>query len=112
LTKSTTYLDFLVQAGPSWEVLPEGGRVGKIYGSMSGNATVPRDVSIRETVATELLPLVTLLERLAAEIKQCDAAIARLAKIDPVANALMSIPDIGPVTASAMVASVGDPFSF
>jgi transposase len=41
-----------------------------------------------------------------------DAAIATLAKADPVAGALLSIPGIGPVTASALVASVGDPSSF
>ena len=61
---------------------------------------------------TDRTPLVTQLEQLDAEIKESDAAIARLAKTDPVANALMSIPGIGPVTASALVASVGDPSSF
>ena len=70
------------------------------------------DVSIPEAVVTALLPLATQLEHLDAEIKESDAAIARLAKADPVAIALMSIPGVGPVTASALVASVGDPSSF
>ena len=70
------------------------------------------DVSIPEAVATALLPLVIQLEHLDAEIKEADAAIATLAKTDPVAVALMSIPGIGPVTASALVASVGDPSGF
>ena len=70
------------------------------------------DASIAPAVATALLPLVTQLEHLDAEIKEADAAIARLAKADPVASALMSIPGIGPVTASALVASVGDPSGF
>jgi transposase len=70
------------------------------------------DASIPAAVATALLPLVAQLDRLEAEIRMSDAAIARLAKADPVANALMSIPGIGPVTASALVASVGDPSSF
>ena len=55
------------------------------------------DASIAPAVATALLPLVTQLEHLDAEIKEADAAIARLAKADPVASALMSIPGIGPV---------------
>jgi transposase len=44
--------------------------------------------------------------------KVSDAAIARLATTVPIANTLMSIPGIGPVTASAPVASVGDPSNF
>ncbi|CAM3283288.1 IS110 family transposase [Sphingomonas antarctica] len=70
------------------------------------------DVSIPQAVVRALLPLVTQLEHLDTEIKDADAAIARLAKNDPVATALMSIPGIGPVTASALVASVGDPSGF
>jgi transposase len=70
------------------------------------------DASIPEAVAKALLPLVAQLEHLDAEIKKSDAAIASLAKADPVARALMSIPGIGPVTASALVASVGNPSGF
>lgn len=40
--------------------------------------------------------------------KEAAAAIAELAKADPVGSGLMSIPGVGPVTASALVASVGD----
>ena len=70
------------------------------------------DTSIPPAVAAALLPLVTQLEQLDAEIKQSDAAITRLAKTDPVANTLMSIPGIGPVSALELVVSVGDPSSF
>jgi transposase len=70
------------------------------------------DASIPPAVAAALFPLVTQLDRLDAEIKLADVAIAKLAKADPVANTLMSVPGIGPVTASALVASVGDPSSF
>lgn len=70
------------------------------------------DASIPAAVAVALLPLVDQLDRLEAEIKLADTAIAKLAKANPIANALMSIPGIGPVTASALVASVGDPSSF
>lgn len=70
------------------------------------------DASIPPAVAAAWFPLVKQLDRLDAEIKLADVAIAKLAKADPVANTLMSIPGIGPVTASALVASVGDPSSF
>lgn len=70
------------------------------------------DASIPPAVATALLPLVAQLDRLEAEIKLAANAIAELAKADPVADALMSIPGIGPVTAPALVASVGDPSGF
>lgn len=70
------------------------------------------DVSIPQAVARALLPLVTQLDHIDAEIKEADVSIAKLAKADPVATALMSIPGVGPVTASALVASVGDPSGF
>ena len=70
------------------------------------------DPSIPQAVTMALLPLVTQLALLDDEIKEADTAIARLAKADPVASALMSVPGIGPVTASALVASVGDPSGF
>ena len=70
------------------------------------------DVSIPRAVARALLPLVTQLDHIDVEIKEADAVIAKLAKADPVAATLMSIPGIGPVTASALVASVGDPSGF
>lgn len=70
------------------------------------------DVSIPRAVARALLPLVTQLDHIDAEIKEADAGIAKLAKADLVATALMSIPGVGPVTASALVASVGDPSGF
>jgi transposase len=70
------------------------------------------DASIPATVAAALRPLVAQLDRLEAEIKLADNAIARLAKDDPVSDMLMSIPGVGPVTASALVASVGDPTAF
>ena len=93
--------DLMIAAGP-----------GPVHGRALAALLREGDVSIPGTVTTALLPLVAQLEYLDAEIKKSDAAIARLAKTDPVANALMSIPGIGPVTASALVASVGDPSSF
>jgi transposase len=66
------------------------------------------DPSIPSAVTAALKQLVTQLDHLEEEIVQADAAIASLAKADPASKTLMSIPGVGPVTASAMVASVGD----
>ena len=54
------------------------------------------------------MPLVRQLDRLEAEIACTDRTIMTLAKADPVARRLTSIPGIGPVTASAIAASVQD----
>ncbi len=55
------------------------------------------DASIPQAGAAALLPLVNQLEHLEAEI-------TKLAKANPGAIALMSIPGIGPVTASPLIA--------
>lgn len=68
--------------------------------------------AIPEVVRASLLPLVVQVERLDAAIGEIDAAIAGEARADPVANRLMTIPGIGPITASALAATVEDPASF
>jgi transposase len=70
------------------------------------------DASVPGAVRASLMPLVTQIEYLDSAIKQIDGDIAAQAKADPVANRLMTIPGIGPVTASALTATVGDPSSF
>jgi transposase len=70
------------------------------------------DSSIPEAVRMSLLPLVDHIVHLDAAIKEIDADIAAMAKADPVANRLMTIPGIGPITASALAATVPDPSSF
>lgn len=70
------------------------------------------DASIPAAVRASLLPLVAQIAHLDEAIRIIDAEIAAQAKADPVSNRLMSIPGIGPVTASALVATVGDPSSF
>jgi transposase len=67
---------------------------------------------IPDTVRASLMPIVTQIEHLDSAIKKIDGDIAVRAKADPMANRLMTIPGIGPVTASALVATVGDPASF
>jgi transposase len=70
------------------------------------------DPAIPEAVRASLMPLVGQIAHLDEAIKAIDADIAAQAKADPVSNRLMTIPGIGPVTASALVATIGDPSSF
>jgi len=71
-----------------------------------GHADIP------EAVRASLMPLVDQIAHLDEAIKAIDADIAAQAKADPVSSRLMTIPGIGPVTASALVAIVGDPSGF
>ena len=73
---------------------------------MEGNDMIPTAVRLA------LLPLVRQLSELDAEIRQSDQAILTLAKADETARHLMTVPGIGPVTASALVASVQDISAF
>jgi transposase len=70
------------------------------------------DASIPEAVRAGLLPLVEQIVHLDAAIGAIDGEIATAAKADPVAVRLMTIPGIGPVTASALSATIEDPSSF
>ena len=70
------------------------------------------DESIPAGVCASLLPLVEQIAHLDAAIGEIDTDIAAQAKADPVSNRLMSIPGIGPVTASALAATIADPSAF
>jgi transposase len=59
-----------------------------------------------------LAPLVVQLRNLDEAIARCDRTIAQLAQKDETARRLTSIPGFGPITASAMAASVQDASSF
>jgi transposase len=56
----------------------------------------------------ELQPLLALLEPLNREIEAADARIGALARTDPVVALLMTAPGIGPITATAVVATIDD----
>ena len=72
----------------------------------AGDETIPFFVS------EALAPLVLQLRNLDEAIARCDRAIAKMAQKDETARRLMSIPGFGPITASAMAASVPDVSSF
>src|SRR5262245_21320443 len=60
------------------------------------------------TLHAELHPLFTLLLPLNEQIRAADARMAALGESDPAVRLLMSVPSIGPVTATAVVATVDD----
>jgi len=70
------------------------------------------DETIPLVVCEALAPLVVQLRNLDEAIARCDRAIAKTAQSDETARRLMSIPGFGPITASAMAASVQDASSF
>ena len=70
------------------------------------------DETIPIEVCEALAPLVTQLRNLDEAIAQLERTIAKLAQRDETARRLMSIPGFGPITASAMAASVQDVSSF
>ena len=70
------------------------------------------DETISFEVCESLAPLVVQLRNLDEAIARLERTIAKLARQDDTARRLMSIPGFGPITASAMAASVQDASSF
>jgi transposase len=70
------------------------------------------DETISFEVCEALAPLVVQLRNLDEAIARLERTIAKLARQDDTARRLMSIPGFGPITASAMAASVQDASSF
>ena len=68
--------------------------------------------ALPEAARTTLKVLVQLLRALDEQVAVLDLEIARRARQDPVARRLMTIPGIGPVTASAIVALAPAPEAF
>ena len=60
------------------------------------------------TLEAELAPLVHVLDPINAEIAAADRRIAALLEDDPIVRLLATAPSIGPITASAVVATVDD----
>ncbi len=73
---------------------------------------VDGDASISDGVRSALLPLTRQLDRLDEEIAQFDDAIHALAKSNRTTRCLMTVPGIGPITASAIAASVPNVAAF
>jgi transposase len=67
---------------------------------------------VPEAVRASLAPCITQIDHLDKAIKMIDSEMAKAAQANPVANRLMTIPGIGPITASALAATVNDPSAF
>jgi transposase len=89
-------------------IAPQGPRYARELADRieTGDETIPL------AVCEALAPLVLQLRNLDEAIARLDRAIAKMAQKDETARRLMSIPGVGPVTASAMAASVQDASSF
>ena len=70
------------------------------------------DETIPFEVCEALAPLVVQLRNLDEAIARLDRIMAKLAQKDETARRLMSIPGFGPITASAMAATIQDASSF
>ena len=66
------------------------------------------DESVPIEVCAALAEMIVQLHRLDEAIDRLDKTFAKAAKADPTARRLMTIPGIGPITASAMAASIQD----
>ena len=65
-------------------------------------------LELSATLASELLPLFTVLAPLNEQIAAADRRIAAVTKDDPEVARLATAPSIGPITAAAIVATVDD----
>src|SRR5207248_10211746 len=65
-------------------------------------------LEVSGTLEAELAPLVHVLDPINAEIAAADRRIAALLEDDPIVRLLATAPSIGPITASAVVATVDD----
>jgi transposase len=63
-------------------------------------------------LTTELKPILAVLPIINDEIAEMDEGVAEGAKADPVTARLQTAPAVGPVTASAFVATIDDPQRF
>jgi transposase len=65
-------------------------------------------LELSDTLAAELMPLFQILAPINEQIDAADCRIVHLSKGDPAVALLMTAPSIGPVTASAVVATIDD----
>jgi len=71
-----------------------------------------QETRLPEGAQTALLELAGTIAALASRIAALDKAIAKSVRKNPIARRLMTIPTVGPITASAVAATVGDPAAF
>ena len=84
------------------------GKLGELVAVLNDT----EDRRIPALARTSLLQLVEMIEALGPAIAKSEAAMHESVKSNPVARALTTIPGIGPITASALAATLGDPRQF
>lgn len=90
-------------------VAPQGiGRVGDLVAALTGEGEARVPALARQALGG----LAAELEALGARIKEIEAAILAWHKQNEASRRLAAIPSIGPITASAIVATVTDPSHF
>ena len=72
----------------------------------------PQDTRLPELARQVLIELAGAIEALTPRIQRIEKEIRAMARDNPLARLLMTIPNIGPITATAVVASVADPAAF
>jgi transposase len=70
------------------------------------------EIVVPDSVRTALAPLAKQIDAIDEEIEAIDGQIKAQVKGDDLARRLATIPSIGPITASALVATVRDPSAF
>ena len=81
-------------------------RFAKGSGKLAGR--VREALAARPDLRVMIEPLLSAAAALKAEIARLDKAVAARAKSDPAVRLLMSAPGVGPITALAYVATIGD----
>lgn len=65
-------------------------------------------LSVDAALHAVLVPIITALETLSAQIAACDQALQQVAQSDPVVRRLMTAPGVGPITGLAFRAQLDD----
>ena len=90
-------------------VAPRGrGRLGELVAQLEA----AEEEHIPSSARAMLLDLVEAIEALDARIARAEKAIVAAARADATARRLMTVPGVGPITASAIVATLGDASRF
>ena len=75
-------------------------------GNVDGFVVRVEALALPEELQGEIAPLVALIRTVSAEVAAADARIAAIAAGDPVIQRLRTVPGVGPVTATAFVATL------
>jgi transposase len=94
-------------------IAPQGGQHAlRLKRMLADGADEHGEIVIPECVRAALGPLAAQIDALEAALRAIDDEIERQVKADEKAKALMTIPGVGPITASAILATVPDTSGF